>query len=900
MQNTKYSLFASLFNGRAVVCCGIWVAAFLCGAGIVRAQTPLNQSVDFFCVQCRPSDALVALSRQTGINIVFSDRFFERCQPVTIQARNESLKDVLETITICGKTSFKVVDNQVVFFKKSNRHTLSGYVQDAETGERLIGAGIRLLQPGGATGAVSNEFGFFSLKVEEGEVQVSASYVGYRTERSSISVEGDKIIRLRLKPITTLPEVIVPSTTESEEKERFSGSPKYLNLQELRVLPMPGGEADLLRQTALETGVQTGVDGLGGLHIRGGNADQNLFLLDDVPVYSPSHALGLFSIFNPSTVSSVRLWKGDFPARYSGRASSVLDVRTRDGDARHFRGEVSSGLFASSAIVEGPIRREKGSFLLGGRITYFEPWVDFFSKRGNLLTFSGDAVKYRFFDVNLKLNYALSDRDRVFFSLYRGGDLFHNRYEQSYDDPNGYITDQSELTTDWGNDIAALRWNHLLRENLFTNTTIRYSRFFYQSRLGFGSNILYPNGKQYVLADYGQLYQTLISDWSGKTDFTFYASEGLTLRWGAAYTSHNFQPGALSANFLQPGQTQENVDSLANILQNNEQLTALETEGYLDVEYHFYKNWRAEAGLNGNIFHTRNNDYRVLQPRLRIRRTGPGGWSQWAGWHRMAQNLHQIGSFNVSLPFELWVPSTRRVPPELVWQLSAGIGWKGNDWAVQAEAYYKNMRRVLTFVTYNDALFAGGAVDASGWEDRIATGTGKSKGIEVMLEKTSGKTQGSIAYTLSESERFFPDLNAGRPFPFRFDRRHDLKITLRQQVFSWLEADVVWSVASGNPITLAGVKFRHESVEGAVQRDVFFYTEVNGYRLPAYHRLDAALNAHWGRGNWKHGLQIGVYNTYNRANPFYLYVDAGSSIKGKAIQYTLLPVLPVFRYELKF
>jgi hypothetical protein len=440
----------------------------------------------------------------------------------------------------------------------------------------------------------------------------------------------------------------------------------------------------------------------------------------------------------------------------------------------------------------------------------------------------------------------------------------------------------------------------LLRENLFTNTTIRYSRFFYKSGLGFRSNILYPNGKQFVLADYGQLYQTIIQDWSGKTDFTFYVSDALTWRWGASYTAHGFQPGALSANFLQPGQTQENVDSLANILLNNERLDATDAEAYLDAEFDFWKHFRLETGLNGSVFQTKNTNYRLIQPRIRLRRTGTNGWNQWLGWHRMAQNLHQIGSFNISLPFELWVPSTRRVPPEIVWQTSAGIGWQSEGWGWQIEGYFKNMERVLTFIASNDALFSGGAVDASGWEDRIAIGSGKSKGLELQLEKTRGRFTGSIAYTLSETQRHFPDLNAGRPFPYRFDRRHDLKISLRQQFFKWLDADLVWAIASGNPITLAGVKFQHESVEGAVSREIFFYTEVNGYRLPVYHRLDAALNAHWGGNKMRHGIQIGVYNAYNRANPFYLYVDATSSVKGKAVQYTLLPVLPVFRYEFRF
>jgi CarboxypepD_reg-like domain/TonB dependent receptor/TonB-dependent Receptor Plug Domain len=863
------------------------------------AQSVLNRVVDFSCTECLPAGALLQLSRETSVPIVFSDRFFDQCQSFSMDVKSASIKQILDQITACGRVSYKTVGSQIVFYRKSTKRTLSGYIEDAATGERLIGATIRVLTQENL-GAVSNEFGFFSMKLDESEHHaLLGSYVGYRQERVHLSLHSDRIIHLKLQQDSKLPEVVIPAYSAQEEKERKSGSPTYLNLQALRMIPMPGGEADLLRQTALQPGIQTGTDGLGGMHVRGGNADQNLFLLDDVPVYSPSHALGLFSIFNPSTVSSVRLWKGDFPARYSGRASSVLDVRTREGNLQEYKAQVSAGLFASSAVVEGPIVKGKGSFLLGGRYTYFEPWVDFFSKRGNLLTFSGDEVQYRFYDSNLKLNYSLSDKDRLYFSFYYGGDLFKNKFVQNYSDANGYITDRSTLATDWGNSIAALRWNHLLKENLFTNTTIRYSRFFYQSRLGFLSNILYPNLKEAQLANYGQLYQTLIRDWSGKTDFTFYVSKPLTLRWGVSYTTHNFQPGALSANFLQPGQTQTNVDSLANILQNNERLQASEAEAYFDAEWEIVPRLRLEAGLNGSVFQIKSTNYRLLQPRLRLRHEGREGWNEWIGFHRTAQNLHQIGTFNISLPFELWVPSTSKVPPEKVWQFSTGVGWQKNGWSWQVEGYFKDFEQVLTFISSGDALFTGGAVDASGWEDRIAVGSGKSRGLECMIEKTAGKTTGAIAYTLSRSTRLFNDINSSRPFPLRYDRTHDVKITLRQQLFHWLEADVVWGFATGNPITLTGVKFRHKSVEGEVERDVFFYTEVNGFRLPNYHRLDVALNASFATGRVKHAIQLGAYNTYNRANPFYLYVDAGSSVKGKAIQFTLLPLLPVLRYEIK-
>lgn len=878
---------------KAFFLVNFWAIHFL------MAQDRLAQPVNFVCLNCPPADALVQLSRQIGVNIAFNDRFFSRCDALNLDVKNESVGRLLDRISACAKVSYKFDGSQIVFFRKNTKYTLSGYVLDSETGERLIGASIRTLSEKNA-GTVSNEYGFFSLRLDEGTYEVTVSYIGYRQERLTLEVQRDRLMRFRLQPDNKLPEVVVSDLVDPESKRQRGGSPKYLAGSDLKSLPMPGGEADLIRQTALQPGIQTGVDGLGGLHIRGGNADHNLFLLDDVPVYSPSHALGLFSIYNPSMVSNVRLWKGDFPARYGGRVASVLDVRSRDGNFREHHASVAAGLFASSVALEGPIVKDKSSFLLGVRSTYLGPWVNFFSKKGNLLNFSGDKVNYRFYDANLKLNYVLSDKDRIYISYYSGGDRFRNNFIQLYNDPDAVITDRYNVTSEWGNSIAALRWNHLLSKNLFTNTTLRFSRFEYGSQLAFNSEALYfPSNKYEILYDYAQLYQTLIRDISGKTDFTFYISNRLTLRWGAAITQHNFQPGALSVNFQLPGQSPTSIDSLENILQNNERITANETEAYFDSEFQPVRNLYVEAGLNGSVFQGENVNYRSLQPRLRIRWGKASGWNVWGGYHRMTQYLHQIGSFNVSLPFELWVPSTQKVQPEEVQQFSTGISWQNRGWTFQAEAYDKNLDRVFTFLSSNDALFTGGAEDASGWEDRIASGTGRSRGIELVLEKNTGATTGSIAYTFSKTTRIFPEVNSGREFLFRFDRPHDLKISLQQRLNAWLDVSAIWAFATGNPVTLTGVKYKHQSVEGEVEREVFVYTEVNGYRLPNYHRLDLALNMHFGRKKYKHDIQLGVYNAYNRSNPFYLSIDAASEIRGKAIQYTLLPLLPVFRYEIK-
>jgi hypothetical protein len=330
----------------------------------------------------------------------------------------------------------------------------------------------------------------------------------------------------------------------------------------------------------------------------------------------------------------------------------------------------------------------------------------------------------------------------------------------------GLITDQYGLGSEWGNSIAALRWNHLLRPNLFTNTTLRFSRFFYQSQLTFVSTFLNTTGRENLLANYGQFYQTLIQDWSGKTDFSYYPTERLILRWGISYTLHTFQPGALSVNFLVPGQSPLTVDSLSKVLLNNERLGADEAEFYAASDWQFWKHWHLEAGLNFSAFQIRNTRNGALLPRVRLLRSGKQGWSQWAGYHRSAQFLHQIGTFNISLPFELWVPSTAKVPSELAWQVSSGFGWQRNGWRFSAEGYYKRLQRVLTFLSSNTALFAGGAEDASGWEDRIAVGHGTGYGVELLLEKATKPVTVTLTYALSKAERQFSGPEFGAPVSF--------------------------------------------------------------------------------------------------------------------------------------
>jgi hypothetical protein len=869
------------------------------------SQGLLNQQVDtFLCHQCTPPQALLKLSKQVGFGVSFSDHFFTDCRPTRFQFFNQKISVILTALTKCAEVRYQCKDNQVVLVAAPVKHKIWGMVIDS-SGERLSGVFVKI----GDASACTNEFGYYNLEASKGKYVIYTRYFGYEsTVAKPLQVFGDQEVEIVLKQQKSLPAVTISDTLGSRmgRNARQSDGHYLLFKSRFETMGSPGGEHDLMRLVAEQPGIQTGVDGLGGIHVRGGNADQNLILLDDVPVYNPGHMLGIFSIFNPATLSNTKLWKGDFPARYGGRVSSVLDVRLRDGNDQEFHAQVGAGLFAANALVEGPIVRGRGSFLLAGRITYFDPIISLLHQRPNVL--SGDSSdtrpEYQYYDLNLKANYQLNKANRVYFSVYLGGDQFYNPYEITNEvNTGGRYIDRYDLGSDWGNKVVAARWNYIFpQKNMFVNTTLRYSEFEYNSDLGFKSVFETPDRVARDVANYAQAYRTLISDVSVKSDFTYNTSEKWQWRWGGAVTRHVLRPGALSVNFKLPKQGQVSIDSLESLLANRERRVNYEIEAYLETTYSPTPHWQVLAGINTSLFSTDNVVYPLVLPRVQVVHTHGRGWSQWLALTKNGQNLHQIGSFNLSLPFELWVPTTSKIKPETARQVNVGFGKADDTWSFQTELYYKKQLNTLLLRSANDALLAGGAEDGSGWEDRVSTGQGASRGLEVSAHKTSGNTRGSVAYTLSRTTRQFEDVNLGRPFLFRFDRTHDFKINLRQRINRWLDTEVAWAYATGNPITLSGVKYTHQSPDVAFStpRDVVYFSAVNSYRLPAYHRLDATFNFHFGeKTRIRHNLQVGAYNVYNRANPFYILVDASGGIPGKAKQYTLFPTLPVLRYEIR-
>lgn len=853
------------------------------------------------------SGALFKLSRQIGVNITYGNILSGYHSFNRVVVKNTTVSATIRAI-LTDKIDVNILlrNGEIILSKDVSPVYLTGKILDDHSGEVLVDAIVTVFANGNDKIAdYSGPQGEFSFVLERGDYSVKAVCVGYNVRTVTLTVQQNSAYTFRLIPLPgglMLDSVDVSDSTQQDKLyflKQSEGSHQLRVINKL-LIPAPGGQNDLMQSIAENAGVLTGVDGLGGIQVRGGNNDQNLMLLDDVPVYNPSHALGIYSIFNTDAIKSAQLWKGDFPSRYGGRAASVIDIRTKDGNTQKISGGGNINLIGVSAFIEGPLpkQKNKGSFVVSARHSLIQPWANRFTPDSNILNISFDRPRYKFYDGSIKINQNFGEKNRVSASFYLSGDQFFSPLSQKVTTPLGYYyQNQDTVASNWGNTLSSLRWWHTWNNHLFANTTLSYSHFQYQSRLRHITNKYDDQGRITPISDYAQLYQSDIRDLAIRGDFKNTVGKKLETNFGYSTIYHIFKPGTLSINYLLPGQDSLVIDSLTNTLSKNKDYEAIETEVYGEAIWQIAPKWNCTAGLNNSWFATDNTWYKAFSPRLKLLHgpTTETGWAQWISYRQMVQYMHQIGSFNIGLPFELWVPSTQRVKPERVRQLSVGAKWHDKTWSVTAEVYYKKMYNALVLLSSNRTLTAGGAEDGSGWEDRIAKGKGMSKGFELMIAKRTGITQGHMAYTLSRSERQFDDLNLGHPFPSQFDRPHSFKLFLLRDIKSWLNISAHWTYMSGNPITLALSKYTQNNTV------IYYYKELNGHRLRPSHRLDVAFNfSYIHKDKFSHKLQIGIYNLYNRYNPFYLIVDAQSGQPNRAIEYTLLPITPTLRYGLIF
>ncbi|MBK8608565.1 MAG: TonB-dependent receptor [Chitinophagaceae bacterium] len=768
--------------------------------------------------------------------------------------------------------------------RAQNKYTISGYVKDSLNGETLIGATI--IVQGQSRGINSNLYGFYSITLDEGKYVLICSFIGYRYKSVSIDLKSDTKINFDVLPKISLSEEVVVSTKKRDANVKNAQMGKFtLPMEQIKSIPAFLGEVDLLKTIQFLPGVRNAGEGSAGIYVRGGGPDQNLILLDDAPVYNSGHLFGFFSIFNADAIKNVTLIKGGMPAQYGGRLSSVLDVSMKEGNNQKFQVEGGIGVIASRLSIQGPIKKNKSSFIVSGRRTYIDALTKPFIKSTSQFKGSG----YYFYDLNAKVNYIFSDRDRLYLSGYFGRDVF--------DFANG--KQSLNINIPWGNATGTLRWNHVFNKKLFGNTTAVYNNY------NFSFNAI-QNDFEIKLA-------SGIRDISLKQDFDLYPYTGHKLKFGGIYTYHKFIPSLVSGR----------QDSTVFKPNNAQVKYGHEAALYLQDDWEINEKLKIHAGLRYSwfqqtgpytIYQTDPNGNRLdstvfgsgkavktyggFEPRITARYALNDETSLKGSVTRNLQYIHLVSNAGTTLPTDIWVPSTYKVKPQISWLYALGLfkNFKDNMYETSVELYYKQMENQIE---YKEGYTPSGLEDT---ENSFVFGKGWSYGAEFYINKSRGRLTGWIGYTLSWTWRKFADLNFGDKYPAKYDRRNDMSVVAMYELNKKWKLSASFVFGSGNAVTLPQ---RFYIVGGILTQE---YSRINEYRLPSYHRLDFAAILTPKKNikrKWKSEWVFSVYNAYNRRNPYFVYFDqSGSPLNGtleiQAKQVSLFPVIPAITWNVKF
>ena len=760
---------------------------------------------------------------------------------------------------------------------------------DSSSSETLIGATVYDRISG--KGCLTNNYGYYSLRLNQGKVDLQVSYVGYYQQIKSFELYRDTTVsfqmrNLQLKEVTVTAERSVVSARSSQM------SAVELPVQQIKAIPTLFGEADVLKAIQLLPGVQNGTEGSAGMYVRGGGPDENLLLLDGVPVYNVNHMMGFFSVFNPDALKNVTLYKGSFPARFGERLSSVVDVRMKEGDMRQYHGNVSVGVISSKVNLEGPIVKDKLSFNISFRRTYsdllMKPFVWAVS-RMNL----GDAEKasfgYYFYDLNAKLNWKISDKDRIYLSLYGGDDGVYVKYRL-----REYVDDESmKVKWKWGNKITALRWNHIISPRLFMDASVNYTQ--YRHNLGFEYNDVYYNEYNVKKEDVMEMaYRSSVHDVTGRLDFHYNLNANHEIRFGGNYTFHHFRPETQSFHMDDEWDKIDTTFSVSIV-------DAHETVFYIEDDMKLGDIFKVNAGLHYSAFSVQQKFYHSLQPRLSASALIAPHFSLKAGYAFMQQYIHLLSNSSVSLPTDLWVPVTADIPPMRAHQVSFGCFYEIPKWFdLSLEAYYKDLDNLMEYK--DGASFFG---SSEGWESKVSIGRGWAYGVEFLLQRSFGATTGWVAYTWAHANRKFDregqEINDGRVFPAKYDRRHDISITVQHSFSDQFDLSATWVFSTGNCGTLGTQLY-----PGIDDYSFISAIERNNFRMPNYHRLDLGFSWHKQR---KHGVgtwNLSLYNVYAHNNPFLVYTEksytgyTGNVVRKRLMQVCIFPFIPSLSYSFKF
>ncbi|MDR2009204.1 MAG: TonB-dependent receptor [Bacteroidales bacterium] len=777
----------------------------------------------------------------------------------------------------------------VIFGQK---YTISGYIKDKSSGEELLGANVIVNE--GKSGTSANSYGFYSISLPAGTYEISFSFVGYAEQKKTINLDSDKTLNIELENSAVVTQEVVVSSERSRNVEDSRMSVTKIPIETVKTLPAFMGEVDVLKTVQLLPGVQAAGDGNSGFYVRGGGPDQNLILLDEAIIYNASHLLGFFSVFNADAIKDMEIYKGGMPAQYGGRISSVLDISMKNGNMKKFEAEGGIGTISSRLTVQGPIVKDKASFLISGRRTYIDLLIKPFTKKESLLRSSG----YYFYDVNAKFNYRFSDKDRLYISAYYGEDVFNFKSNDA-----GFA-----MGIPWGNGMASIRWNHLFSNKFFSNTTFVASDYKFQTSIEMTSD-------ENSGTDFSFIQDSGIRDFYIKQDFTWLPNPKHNIKFGLEYIYHIFSPNSVSASL---------ADMSFESVTKNKQY-AHEAAIYIGDDFKINDRITLYAGVRGSIFNQvgpftryikdeyylqtidsvvyKKNEsvalYHSIEPRVSIKVGLDKSSSIKASFMQNKQYIHLASLSASTLPTDLWVPCSDRLKPQMGRQYAIGYfrNFFNDHFEASVEVYYKDM---YNLIEYADGALPGDEVVQDNADNYFITGDGNSYGIEFFIKKRTGSFTGWIGYTLSKTDRFFDDVNDGKKFPAKYDRRHDISVTATYTITEKLTASAIFIYATGNTTTLPASRYM---IDGELTSE---YGERNSYRMAPYHRLDLSLTwDHKKTDKWTSSWNFSIYNVYNRKNPYFVYFENSGTVKDgtfktTAKQVSLFPILPSVTWNFKF
>ena len=800
--------------------------------------------------------------------------------------------------------------------------TISGYVTDSQTGERLIGATVHDLHSG--AGTVTNVNGFYSLTLPSDTVLLQAGFVGYNAVRTeAFMLQGDTSLVIALNTSNILQEVVVERTHSISGVQSVQMSTMDVPMSQIKGIPMLGGEVDVLKALQLLPGVQSGAEGTAGLYVRGGGPDENLIMLDGVPLYSVNHALGFFSIFNADAVKSVTLYEGNFPARYGGRLSSIVDVRQKDGDAYGYHGSLNIGLIATKLSIEGPIFwtkedwqkfrnkeeiKAQTTFNISARRTLYDLIIPPIMKHLSAKSGTGKETtgNYWFYDVNAKLTHTFSDNDKLSGSFYMGEDHVNmdvsgmQTVSTQMGDGSSHkesMSDENRLQYHWGNIFAALNYEHRFNGRLYGDFQFSYTRYKY----ALASTYNQEYEKVGVSMEWLNKFDSYIMDMTAQMNFEWRPNIRHEVHFGGSYAYHLFKPQIGHQEFSSiKGDTETyHVDTTFSLGGTNRMHVATL---YIEDNYAPCSWLKMNIGLHAALYHTEDKTYPSVEPRIGVRFLPHRDVAIKMSYAYMSQYVHMLSNSSVSQPTDLWVPVTKDIPPMRSMQVATGVAYTiCNQVELSVEGYYKKM---INLLEYKDGA---SYMNGQNWQTQVCVGDGWCYGVQLLAQRKIGPVTGWIGYTWSRTMRQFDRegqvINFGKPFPAKYDREHDLSITMQYRIDRIWEVAATFVYGTGTRGTLGLQKYDDKLYTDRFDKNtgtttVYYISERNNYKMPDYHRLDLGVTCHLpdkNHDNMEHMLNLSVYNAYCRFNPYLVYPK-----DGKLYQFSLFPIMPSLSYVFKF